>query len=167
MKPDKCLPFYHPTRVVFVDDDLAFLNLLPLRLGGLVPYLRFDSPRELLSEFAAGRLRGRLDLNCWDVYPGEAGQDLAEQLVGFDKSIIAMRVFNRARFGLVSVLVADYQMPEMTGLDLFRALTHLPCKRVLLTGQADEAVAVQAFNEGLIDLYLPKLHPRLDLELNR
>jgi len=167
VKPDKCLPFYHPTRVVFVDDDPAFLNLLPLRLGDLVPFLRFDSPRELLSEFAAGRLHGRLDLNWWDLYPGEGGEDLAEQLVGFDKSMIALRVFNRARFGLVTVLVADYQMPEMTGLDLFRALAHLPCKRILLTGQADEALAVQAFNEGLIDLYLPKLHPRLDLELNQ
>lgn len=167
MNPNKCLPFYHPTRVVFVDDDLAFLNLLPLRLGSLLPYLRFDSPRELLSEFAAGRLHGRLDLNWWDAYPGEEGGDLAEQLVGFDQSMIALRVFNRARFGLVTVLVADYQMPEMTGLDLFRELAHLPCKRILLTGQADEALAVQAFNEGIIDLYLPKLHPRLDLELNR
>lgn len=167
VKPDKCLPFYHPTRVVFVDDDLAFLNLLPLRLGDLVPFLRFDSPRDLLAEFAAGRLQGRLDLDWWDVYPRQMGEDLDEQLVALDKSMIALRVFNRARFGLVTVLVADYQMPEMTGLELFRALSHLPCKRILLTGQADEALAVQAFNEGLIDLYLPKLHPNLDLELSR
>jgi CheY-like chemotaxis protein/catechol 2,3-dioxygenase-like lactoylglutathione lyase family enzyme len=167
MKPPKCLPFYHPTRVVFVDDDPAFLNLLPLRLGELVPFLRFDSPRELLLEFAAGRLQARLDLDWWDAYPSEVGQDLAEQVVAFDKTMIALRVLNRARFGLVSVLVADYQMPEMTGLELFHALGDLPCKRILLTGQADESLAVQAFNEGLIDLYLPKLHPRLDQELNR
>jgi CheY-like chemotaxis protein len=167
VKPDKCLPFYHPTRVVFVDDDPVFLNLLPLRLGESVPFLRFDSPQEVLSEFAAGRLQARLDLDWWDVYSGNAGLDFAEQVVSLDPSMIALRVFNRARFGLITVLVVDYQMPGMTGLELFRALAHLPCKRILLTGQADESLAVQAFNEGLIDLYLPKLHPRLDLELNR
>ncbi|MFY9973877.1 MAG: response regulator [Chromatiaceae bacterium] len=166
MKPDKCLPFYHPTRVVFVDDDPAFLNLLPLRLADSVPFLRFDSPRELMSEFVSGRLQARLELDWWDVYPGEVGPDLAEQVVSFDPAMIALRVFNRARFGLVTVLVVDHQMPEMTGVDLLRALAHLPCKRILLTGQADEAVAVRAFNEGLIDLYLPKLHPSLDQELN-
>ena len=166
MKPDKCLPFYHPTRVVFVDDDPAFLNLLPLRLGDAVPFLRFDSPRDLLAEFASGRLQTRLDLDWWDVYPGASGLDAAP-MVALDPAMIALRVFNRARFGLVTVLVADYQMPGMTGLELFRALGDLPCRRILLTGQADESLAVQAFNEGLIDLYLPKLHPRLDLELNR
>lgn len=167
MRPDKCLPFFHPTRVVFVDDDPAFLNLLPLRLSDDLPFLRFDSPRELFSEFAAGRLQARLDLDWWDVYPSEAGRDPLEQVFSLDPSMIALRVFNRARFGLVTVLVADYQMPGMTGLELFRALNHLPCKRILLTGQADEALAVGAFNEGLIDLYLPKLHPHLDQELNR
>lgn len=167
VKANKCLPFYHPTRVVFVDDDPAFLTLLPLRLGETVPFLRFDSPEELVSEFACGRLQGRLDLDWWDVYPGAAGPDRAERVVRFDPSMIALRVFNRARFGLVTVLVVDYQMPRMTGLELLTALAHLPCKRILLTGQADESVAVQAFNQGLIDLYLPKLHPSLDLELNR
>lgn len=162
----RCLPFYHPTRVVFVDDDRAFLNLLPLRLGGGIPFLRFESPRELLAEIKSGRLQAALDLDCWDAYPAEGDRQGLEQVVSFDTSMIYMRVFNRSRFGLVSVVVIDYQMPEMSGLDLCRQLAHLPCKRILLTGQADEALAVHAFNEGLIDMYLPKLHPRLDTELN-
>jgi CheY-like chemotaxis protein len=80
--------------------------------------------------------------------------------------MVFMRVFNRARFGIVSVVVIDYQMPEMSGLDLCRKLAHLPVKRILLTGQEDDALAVHAFNEGLIDMYLPKNHPRLGAELN-
>ena len=166
MKARKCLPFYHPTRVVFVDDDRAFLNLLPLRLDGAVPFLRFESPRELLGELESGRLQGALELDWWDSYPAEGGHQGLEQVVAFDSSMIFMRVFNRARFGLVSVVVIDYRMPEMSGLDLCRKLAHLPCKRILLTGQADEGLAVHAFNEGLIDMYLPKLHPRLDTELS-
>jgi CheY-like chemotaxis protein len=166
MKPKKCLPFYHPTRVAFVDDDPGFLNLLPLRLGDTVPYLRFDSPGELLLELASGQLQGELELDWWDAYPADGARERTEEVISIDKSMIYMRVFNRARFGLLSVAVIDYQMPEMTGLELCRKLGHLPCKRILLTGHADESLAVHAFNEGLIDLYLPKLHPRLDTELN-
>lgn len=166
MKPGKPLPFFHPTRVVFVDDDRAFLNLLPLRLPANLPFLRFDSPRELLSELEKGRLQGALDLDWWDAYASEGLDQGTEQVVAFDRSMIFLRVFNRARFGLISVLVVDYQMPEMSGLDLCRRLAHLPCKKILLTGQADTALAVNAFNEGLIDMYLPKLHPDLDRELN-
>lgn len=166
MKTRKCLPFYHPTRVVFVDDDPAFLNLLPLRLTDAVPFLRFDSPYDLLEELASGRLQAVMDLDWWDAYPADGAAEGVEEIVALDRSALHLRVFNRARFGLVSVLIIDYQMPEMTGLELCRKLAHLPCKRVLLTGQADEALAVRAFNEGLIDLYLPKLHPRLDDELN-
>lgn len=166
MKTAKCLPFFHPTRAVFVDDDRSFLDMLPLRLSQAIPYTRFDSPSELLEELASGRIQAELELDWWDSFPAtEPGRD-KEQVVAFDKSLIFMRVFNRARFGLMSVLVVDYQMPEMSGLELCRRLSHLPCKRILLTGQADESIAVDAFNEGLIDLYLPKLHPRLDAELN-
>jgi CheY-like chemotaxis protein len=165
MNPRKCLPFYHPTRVVFVDHDRAFLNLLPLRLGGGLPFLRYDSPRELLRDLQSGRLQGVLDLDWWDVFPADGERQGLEQVVAFDTSLVFMRVFNQARFGLASVVVIDQHMPEMSGLDLCRELAHLPAKRILLTGQTDDALAVHAFNEGLIDLYLPKSHPRLGTEL--
>ncbi len=167
MKPNKPLPFFHPTRVAFVDDDRAFLNLLPLRINPNLPFLRFDSARELLSELASGYLQASLDLDWWDAYVSDRDDEANDQLVAFDKSMIFLRVFNRARFGLISVVVIDFQMPEMSGIDLCRKLAHLPCKKILLTGQADAALAVNAFNEGLIDLFLPKLHPDLDGELNR
>jgi hypothetical protein len=45
----------------------------------------------------------------------------------------------------------------------------LPCKKILFTGEADETVAVAAFNAGLIDCYLKKGDPqvldRLELEI--
>ena len=55
-----------------------------------------------------------------------------------------------------SVLVVDYSMPQMNGVDLCEALRHLPCKKILFTGAADEKVAVDAFNRGLIDRYIKK-----------
>jgi CheY-like chemotaxis protein len=47
-------------------------------------------------------------------------------------------------------------MPGMDGLQVLSELGDWPGARVLLTGQADEQVAVRAFNRGLIDQFIPK-----------
>jgi YesN/AraC family two-component response regulator len=47
-------------------------------------------------------------------------------------------------------------MPGMNGVDLCRALSKHPAKKILLTGEADHRIAVDAFNEGLIDRFLLK-----------
>ena len=60
------------------------------------------------------------------------------------------------RFAVPSVLVVDYSMPQMNGLEFCEAVRDLPCKKILFTGAADEKVAVTAFNRGLIDRYIKK-----------
>jgi DNA-binding NtrC family response regulator len=47
-------------------------------------------------------------------------------------------------------------MPVMNGLDLLRQIVQPRFMRVLLTGQATTDEAVEAFNDGLIDMYLQK-----------
>jgi CheY-like chemotaxis protein len=65
------------------------------------------------------------------------------------------------------VLVIDYAMPQMNGLAFCQAVQDLPCKKILFTGQADEKIAIDAFNRGLIDRFIKKSdHDALDrLEL--
>jgi CheY-like chemotaxis protein len=60
------------------------------------------------------------------------------------------------RFRTPTVLVVDYSMPQMNGVEFCQALRDLPCKKILLTGTADESVAVAAFNRGLIHRYIRK-----------
>ncbi len=62
----------------------------------------------------------------------------------------------RVRYGLTHACIVDYSMPQMNGLDALAALSDWPGLRVLLTGQADEEIAVDAFNRALIDQFLPK-----------
>lgn len=161
MEESVCLPFFHPTRVVFVDDDRSFLSLFPRSLGGLFPVSRYESPRKLLTDLAAGRIETRIDLKCWTSYSGQLTDLNHEHMLGLDKTMIFMRVFARRRFGTLSVAVVDYDMPEMNGLSLCRAMAHLPCRKIMLTGQATEVQAVAAFNEGLIDCFVPKSDPNL------
>jgi CheY-like chemotaxis protein len=46
------------------------------------------------------------------------------------------------------VLVVDYSMPQMNGVEVCEALRHLPCKKILFTGAADEKVAVERLQSG-------------------
>ena len=57
------------------------------------------------------------------------------------------------------LLVLDTSMPTMDGLEALSELVEWPGSRVLLTGQADEQIAVRAFNRGLIDQFIPKQSP--------
>src|SRR5579872_2950954 len=56
-------------------------------------------------------------------------------------------------------VLVDYNLPDMTGLEILTALTkgseRLPCAVVMLTGIGDERVAVEAMKAGAMD-YIPK-----------
>jgi CheY-like chemotaxis protein len=69
------------------------------------------------------------------------------------------------RHALTNVLVVDYSMPAMTGLDVLKALPKWPAQRVLLTGQADESMAVKVFNQRLINQFVAKQQPHIGQHL--
>lgn len=69
------------------------------------------------------------------------------------------------RFSLTHVCVVDYSMPAKNGLQFLTEIESWKGSRILLTGRADEQIAVQAFNGGLIEKYIPKQTPELRLRL--
>ena len=69
------------------------------------------------------------------------------------------------RFALTRVCVVDYAMPAMSGLRVLGELTEWTGSRILLTGRADEQLAVSAFNRRLIEKFIPKQSPGLRLHL--
>ena len=58
----------------------------------------------------------------------------------------------------VDVIISDYMMPKMSGLDLLSKAKQLQpeAARVLLTGQSDKQTAIQAINEIGLFQYLEK-----------
>src|ERR1700741_847795 len=78
----------------------------------------------------------------------------------------------KLRGGLVAVILADYRMPQMNGIEfLEQALDVYPgARRVLLTAYADSNAAIDAINVVDLDHYLlkpweppeEKLYPVLD-----
>jgi len=148
------LPIYqHPSLTLLIDDSDSFLKSLSFQLDPALASKSFHDTRSALDWIGShgSRQQGRLSAS-FDTYPRSADQCN----VAFDIEQIHRISFERERFMTPSVLVVDYSMPQMNGVQLCEALRDVPCKKILFTGVADEKVAVDAFNRGLIDRYIKK-----------
>lgn len=164
------LPVYqHPTLVVLVDDSRSLIESLEFQMNPMIAMKSFQDPHE-----AVGWLQAAQGVGQGKFLPIRVGYD--QEVPSFERRTISLDVdgvyriaFDARRFYASAVVVVDYAMPQMSGLDFCRALKGLPCKKILFTGEADEMVAVDAFNKGLIDRYLKKsdaqVLDRLELEI--
>jgi CheY-like chemotaxis protein len=83
--------------------------------------------------------------------------DTNERNLKVNIKAIHQEIFNPKRHRELSVVVVDYNMPAMNGLELCERLAGVPhIKKLMLTGEADNTIAVEAFNNGLIDKFIKK-----------
>jgi CheY-like chemotaxis protein len=155
------LPLYHrPNAIVFLDDDASYLEMLAIvmprnwcvrlytHIDGCIRQLQQEhaqweddvwAHRQIAQTWKAGAPLVPLVLRYWQTHPH--------------------------RYQLTKVCIVDFSMPAMTGLDVLKLLPATPLQRVLLTGKADELIAVTAFNQGLITRFVPKQHPQIGQHL--
>jgi CheY-like chemotaxis protein len=155
---------FHPTRVVVIDDNHEFLCNLNQNLSkDNASYVYFTNPGKALhylndiykpNPFPNRYLEPRdedkwehrtLDVNIWDTY---------------------CEAYRPERFEEISVVVVDYSMPGMSGLDVCKEIKDPNIRKILLTGHAEESIAIHAFNEGLIQGYIRKQDFHMDDLLN-
>jgi CheY-like chemotaxis protein len=145
------LPIYqHPSAAVLVDDSASFLHGLARRLDPMLPRIAFHDPYSALDWIRQGSLdaiRPEALLSAtYDTYP----RLFEQSAICVDVEQIRHISCHAGRFMLPSVIVVDYEMQQMSGVEFCEALRDLPCKKILLTGPADEGAAIDAFNRGLI-----------------
>jgi CheY-like chemotaxis protein len=151
------LPIYqHPTMTVLVDDSASFLHSLRFQLGPAFPSIGFSDTVAAIAwlrqHCAAPAALSSLLSPSVDTYTlSPQAYNIALHI----EQVSSIR-HHAQRFLTPSVLVVDYAMPGMDGLQFCEAIRDLPCRKILLTGVADERVAINAFNQGLIDRYVRK-----------
>lgn len=147
-------PYFHPTTMVFVDDNDLFLHSFDLRIPGDMAYLPFHDPRRALQ-----RINESVEL------PPIPERSLtrptksllwSDSLIHLDLGMIEQEINNLQRFRRISVVIVDLAMPAIDGLSLCAEIEDPRIKKVLMTGAGEEQLAVNAFNDGFIDRFVPK-----------
>ncbi|MFM0034562.1 response regulator [Paraburkholderia strydomiana] len=160
-------PFYFPTTVTFVDDSPTFLSNLCLQLDPQLAFRLFSSPGEAL-DFVNSRPRpGPSDEPIFAPFRDRTDEDVAHQVIALSVNTVRKQVHNAQRFLATSVVVVDYDMPGMNGLEFCRRMTDPAVRKIMLTGKADEHIAVQSFNEGIIHRFISKQDAAAVPALNR
>jgi len=152
----------HPTRVGLVDDDEPQLEKFVLHLTGhwKLACFSYSDPHKalhfLMTDYRADPFINRCLRNKED-------NEVEHLVVDFDIRAIHQEIYNPDRFNEMTVLVVDYAMPGINGVDICRLLrkNNPFLKIIMLTGEAGKDLAIQTFNEGLIDKFIMKSTPNL------
>lgn len=166
MKSNIPLCFY-PTQIVFVDDNQEFLDALSAKFSSQFNIKTFDSTESALEYI--NEYQREAELVAKDEKPKLQGDsDAWVKQVLTHKNI---KRFDEMRVKEVSVLVVDYSMPDMNGLEFCEKIKNPAIKKILLTGYATPADAINAFNDNIIHYYLKKndlnMLPDLEAAINR
>lgn len=143
---------YYPTSVVFIDDSVSFLSAMELAFAPRFSCLTFSDPIRALNH------ANNLNNVNWNAHIKEDYNYYSdsEQFVQNTLNASEKHLANSNRYNEISIVVIDYDMPEMDGLEFCRNLKNPNIKKILLTGQVTTEDAIRAFNDNVIDYYVSK-----------
>lgn len=155
------IPYYHPTSVMIVDDDTVLLNDISEFLDTSSKCCAFSSPIKALRSLILTEDREPTD-GVTKIQPAVDEQNYSRQIFHYETSPPLKAGTNDDQ---VSVIIVDYDMPEMNGVEFCHKIKKSPVKKILLTAVADSQVAIDAFNAGVIDSFLYKFDADLPTKL--
>lgn len=146
------IPLFHRSgSILFLDDDVDYLDMLGMVIPNHLQVELYSRPPTFVDRMRDEPARWEADagLHLQMIERWRQGHHLLPQVLRYWAN-------NPARYQLAQTCVVDYAMPGTDGLKVLNTLLDWPGSRILLTGQADEQIAIQAFNGGLIDQFIPK-----------
>jgi CheY-like chemotaxis protein len=145
---------YFPTSFCLIDDDERYLNMIALNLQERWNCVLHYDPKEAIQFL----LQESQTPNFFDNSVSYLEEETFNQkLSSLNLQAIHQAIYQRERFEQISVVIVDYAMRGMNGLELCEQIKNKTrAKIILLTGEADEKIAVDAFNQGLIHQYVRK-----------
>ena len=135
---DQVLPCFYPTTTILIDDDHKLSEKL-------ICFLELkDKPHQSFTDGSQG-----VD----HINNNHYGQRLARKLSHVDErqnhpgltfklEDLFDETLNSLKYYQPSVLIVDYEMPGMNGIEVCQTITNPHIKKIMFKGSADESVAV-------------------------
>jgi CheY-like chemotaxis protein len=140
--------FFYPAQIVFIDDNPDFLASLEMVFSPEYNLRLFDDALAALSYIntpVTGQKKITPEL-CGD------SDKWVKQVLNHSH----LKRRNNERDMEISVVVADFSMPGLNGIEFCKKIANPAIKKILLTGHATPSDAVNAFNENIIHYYIKK-----------
>lgn len=158
------LSCFFPTTVVLVDDNPTFLESLQesldLRGISLVTFTDPNKAKEYINDVSSINRLDYIDLTRGGE---ESTSDWKSILINVN--CLHHEIYSFNRFSMISVLVTDYFMNGMNGVELCADIDNKNIRRILLTGVTDEKCAIEAFNNNYINCFVKKDSPDFSNEI--
>ncbi|MDR2724333.1 MAG: hypothetical protein LBB25_04000 [Holosporaceae bacterium] len=151
------LSCFFPTTVVLIDDNVGFLNSLEESMMSLIPgitIIKFSNQLEALKYVNESAAWNRL--NYADLTKGSEESTSDWKCIALNINYLHQEIYNGDRFSIISTVVVDHAMPGTNGVEICASISDSNIQKILLTGNAEDKVAIDAFNNGEINRYIRK-----------
>lgn len=155
----------YKTTVVFLDDDLNFINFLRENIKSKRHNLKFTNTLEEFNRIVRDGQKVKDGLSDILVKLDNELTDLRNHDVfDFDLSLFTKVMDNHNKSSEIGLVCVDNNLGETTGISICNDLAG-DIRKILLTGQCNLTDAVAAFNNKTIDIFVDKLDPKLIAKL--
>lgn len=165
MKFSSIYPYYYPTTVVVVDDNTDFLVNFSLLLNEDIAFKLYSSPLNALQSLNRDDFSSQIASQSLSSFQGNCDASIQDNIISVDVSKIKSVAGDKNRFSENAIAIVDYDMPDMDGLQ-FCQMLNKNVKKIMISGVADEKIAVDAFNRGIIDKFILKNDEQTISEIN-
>ena len=149
---------YYPLKVLILDDDKEMLHSIQDKFAHKFKISTITSTEEALSIIKTNAIDNQ---TLFKDITDRSAVDLKEgnnelSTLQFTIDTILDIVKDKHKYQKYGIIIVDYDMPKMNGIELCKELIHSPVKKILLTGKYDLTNAIMALNKNIIDCYIRK-----------
>jgi len=145
--------YFHPS-IILVDDDICILETLGQALSINYDIHTCNKPEKFLELVLANEKDLQINEKTKELNENSSDKKSILNLNYTLVSEFLTKLFEENKF--ISFAFLDYFMPNVSGIDCARKIKDLKIFKVLLTSSLDNKDVIYAFNENIIQQYVPK-----------
>lgn len=155
---------YYPAATIFLDDDLEFLKTTTRHLE-IMNCITYSSPNKVINLLQQQNPFQRIIKRTLSSLPHENTDNVSLRI---NLRKLHEEIYSAERFQDVAVMIVDYHMGDINGIEVCEKLSHHPSKKILLTGGVDkDKIAIDAFNKNIIHRFINKSDPNFVILLKQ